>query len=42
MGTSGKKYFNNSSGNDLIRSNQNIFMTNKPEIMTTTGGNPVA
>lgn len=42
MVAKGKKYFNNSPGTDLIALNQNTFMADKPEIMTTTGDNPVA
>jgi hypothetical protein len=38
----GKKYFNNSSRTGSIRENNIMFMANKPEIMTTSGGNPVA
>jgi len=37
-----KKYFNNSSKSALIWKSQNTFVAQKPETMTTPGGNPVA
>jgi catalase len=38
----GRRYFNNSPGDDSLRQIQDAFMTGKFETLTTTGGNPVA
>jgi len=42
MVTRGNKYFNNSSQIGSMKENQNTLTAKKSEIMTTTGGNPVA